>query len=125
MPESPSYLELLKRRILPNVLWIVILVFTIGVAFLFLQLIGADQLIIGFSLLAMVFFLLMDLSFSFLTKSNSDLYARIAYKGICIGDSVAASGILGQWCCAQRGYHLRDWIFLGVFRSFKKFDIIN
>ncbi len=99
MQEVPAtFTELLQRRILPNVHRIALLIAVAGLAFLILHLPGADQLLlIGFSTLAMAYFLLAFIPFHIPAGSHPDVYITVLYKVIYIGCSVATIGILFQF----------------------------
>lgn len=99
MPEGPiSFIELLQRKILPNVQRIALLVAVAGLIFLILHYPGADQLLlVGFSALSMVYFLMAFLPLSIPQDCKPDLYSTVIYKLIYIGCSVAAIGILFQF----------------------------
>jgi hypothetical protein len=99
MPEQPaSFTELLQKKILPNVQRLALLISFIGLAFLILHYPGAHQLLlIGFSALAMSYFLMAFMPLFIPVDCKPDLYATIVYKIIYIGCSVATIGILFQF----------------------------
>lgn len=96
MPEQPaSFVELLQRKILPNVQHLALLIAVVGFIFLILHYPGADQLlIIGFSTLSMAYFLMAFMPLYIPVGCKPDLYATVVYKIIYIGCSVATIGIL-------------------------------
>lgn len=98
MQEGPtSFTELLQRKILPNVQRIALLLAVAGLAFSTLRYPGADQLLlIGFSTLAMSYFLMAFIPLHIPVGSKPDLYTSIIYKIIYIGCSAATIGILFQ-----------------------------
>ena len=99
MPEQPaSFVELLQRKILPNVQHLALLIAVVGFIFLILHYPGADQLlIIGFSTLSMAYFLMAFMPLYIPVGCKPDLYATVVYKIIYIGCSVATIGILFQF----------------------------
>jgi hypothetical protein len=99
MPEQPaSFVELLQRKILPNVQHVALLIAVVGFIFLILHYPGADQLLmIGFSTLSMAYFLMAFMPLYIPVGCKPDLYATIVYKIIYIGCSVATIGILFQF----------------------------
>ncbi len=99
MPEQPaSFVELLQRKILPNVQHVALLIAVVGFIFLILHYPGADQLlIIGFSTLSMAYFLMAFMPLYIPIGCKPDLYATVVYKIIYIGCSVATIGILFQF----------------------------
>ncbi len=99
MPEQPaSFVELLQRKILPNVQHVALLIAVVGFIFLILHYPGADQLlIIGFSTLSMAYFLMAFMPLYIPVGCKPDLYATVVYKILYIGCSVATIGILFQF----------------------------
>ncbi len=98
MPEHPgSFAALLQIKILPNIQRAALLICVAGGALFMLRYQGAHQLLmIGFSSLAMAYFLMAFMPFHIRVGAKSDLYAAIVYKVIYIGCSVAAIGVLFQ-----------------------------
>lgn len=99
MQEQPaSFIELLQKKILPNVQHVALLIAIVGFIFLMLHYPGADQLlIIGFSTLAMAYFLMAFMPMHIPVGCKPDFYATLVYKIIYIGCSVATIGILFQF----------------------------
>jgi hypothetical protein len=108
MPEQPgSFVEVLQRKILPNVQHVALLIAVVGFVFLILHYPGADQLLmIGFSTLAMAYFLMAFMPMYIPTGCKPDLYATIVYKIIYIGCSVATLGILFQFLKFNGAYDI-------------------
>jgi hypothetical protein len=108
MPEQPgSFVEVLQRKILPNVQHVALLIAVVGFVFLILHYPGADQLLmIGFSTLAMAYFLMAFMPLYIPTGCKPDLYATIVYKIIYIGCSVATLGILFQFLKFNGAYDI-------------------
>jgi hypothetical protein len=99
MQEGPtSFTELLQGKILPNVQRIALLLAVAGLAFSTLHYPGADQLLlIGFSTLAMSYFLMAFIPLHIPVGCKPDLYTSIIYKIIYIGCSATTIGILFQF----------------------------
>jgi hypothetical protein len=108
MPEQPgSFVEVLQRKILPNVQHVALLIAVVGFVFLILHYPGADQfLMIGFSTLAMAYFLMAFMPLYIPTGCKPDVYATIVYKIIYIGCSVATLGILFQFLKFNGAYDI-------------------
>jgi hypothetical protein len=108
MPEQPgSFVEVLQRKILPNVQHVALLIAVVGFVFLILHYPGADQLLmIGFSTLAMAYFLMAFMPMYIPSGSKPDVYATIVYKIIYIGCSVATIGILFQFLKFNGAYDI-------------------
>ena len=98
MQEQPaSFVELLQKKILPNVQHVALFIAVIGFVFRILHYPGAEQLLmIGLSTLAMAYFFMAFMPLHIPTGCKPDLYATVVYKIIYIGGSVAAIGILFQ-----------------------------
>jgi len=99
MQEQPaSFVELLQKKILPNVQHVALLIALVGLAFLILHYPAAHQLLmIGFSTLAMSYFLMAFMPMHIPSGCMPDLYTTVVYKIIYIGCSVATIGILFQF----------------------------
>lgn len=99
MQEQPaSFIALLQKKILPNVQHVALLISLTGLAFRILHYSGADQLLmIGFSTLAMSYFLMAFMPMHIPVGCKPDVYTTMVYKIIYIGCSVAAIGILFQF----------------------------
>lgn len=108
MPEQPgSFVEVLQRKILPNVQHVALLIAVVGFVFLILHYPGADQLLmIGFSTLAMAYFLMAFMPIYIPAGCKPDVYATIVYKIIYIGCSVATLGILFQFLKFNGAYDI-------------------
>lgn len=108
MPEQPgSFVEVLQRKILPNVQHVALLIAVVGFVFLILHYPGADQLLmIGFSTLAMAYFLMAFMPMYIPAGCKPDVYATIVYKIIYIGCSVATLGILFQFLKFNGAYDI-------------------
>lgn len=108
MPEQPgSFVEVLQRKILPNVQHVALLIAVVGFVFLILHYPGADQLLmIGFSTLAMAYFLMAFMPLYIPAGCKPDVYATIVYKTIYIGCSVATLGILFQFLKFNGAYDI-------------------
>ncbi len=108
MPEQPgSFVEVLQRKILPNVQHVALLIAVVGFVFLILHYPGANQLLmIGFSTLAMAYFLMAFMPMYIPAGCKPDVYATIVYKIIYIGCSVATLGILFQFLKFNGAYDI-------------------
>lgn len=108
MPEQPgSFVEVLQRKILPNVQHVALLIAVVGFVFLILHYPGADQLLmIGFSTLAMAYFLMAFMPMYIPAGCKPDVYTTIVYKIIYIGCSVATIGILFQFLKFNGAYDI-------------------
>lgn len=108
MQEQPaSFVELLQKKILPNVQHVALLIAIVGFIFLMLHYPGADQLLmIGFSTLAMAYFLMAFMPLYIPVGCKPDLYATLVYKIIYIGCAVAAIGILFQFLRFNGAYDI-------------------
>ncbi len=108
MPEQPgSFVEVLQRKILPNVQHVALLIAVVGFVFLILHYPGANQLLmIGFSTLAMAYFLMAFMPMYIPVGCKPDVYATIVYKIIYIGCSVATLGILFQFLKFNGAYDI-------------------
>ena len=98
MHQPASFVELLQKKILPNVQHVALLISVFGFVFSILHYPGADQLlIIGFSTLAMSYVLMAFMPMHIPASCTADLYATMVYKIIYVGCSVATIGILFQF----------------------------
>lgn len=94
-PQKAGFGELLAKTILPKVHLIALLVSAIGLVFKYLNLNGsADMLMVGFSVLAVVYFLSAHLMVAVAQGSRHSPYALILFKMLYIAAAVSVIGLL-------------------------------